>query len=70
MHHHREQVVGSRNEQGAGLVEYAMLMALITAVCIGAVTFFGQQASNVTDQNSACIGTAMGTAGAGTCTRP
>lgn len=70
MHHHREQVAGTCNERGASLVEYAMLMALITAVCIGAVTFFGQAVDTKTGQNSACIGTAMGVAGGGTCTTP
>lgn len=29
------------NERGASLVEYALLVALIAVVCIGAVTFLG-----------------------------
>jgi Flp pilus assembly pilin Flp len=29
-------------DEGASLVEYAFLLALITVVCIGAVTYFGQ----------------------------
>ncbi len=28
-------------DEGATLVEYALLLALITVVCIGAVSFFG-----------------------------
>jgi pilus assembly protein Flp/PilA len=28
-------------DRGASLVEYALLLALIAVVCIGAVTFFG-----------------------------
>ena len=32
-------------ERGASLVEYALLVALIAVVCIGAVTFLGQAAS-------------------------
>lgn len=30
-----------RDERGASLVEYALLVALIAAVCIGAITYFG-----------------------------
>ena len=30
-----------RRDRGASLVEYALLLALILVVCIGAVTFFG-----------------------------
>jgi len=30
-------------ERGANLVEYAMLMALIAAVCVGAVSMLGGQ---------------------------
>ena len=32
-------------ERGASLVEYALLVALIAVVCIGAVTFLGNSAS-------------------------
>jgi len=35
-----------RRDGGAGLVEYALLVALITLVCISAVTFFGQATSS------------------------
>jgi len=31
------------SERGASLVEYALLVALIAVVCIGAVTFLGGQ---------------------------
>jgi len=34
-----------RNERGASLVEYALLVALIAVVCITAVTFLGSSAS-------------------------
>lgn len=34
------------NEQGASLVEYALLVALIAVVCIAAITLLGQAASN------------------------
>ena len=35
----------ARTERGASLVEYALLVALIAVVCIGAVTFLGNSAS-------------------------
>ena len=42
------------NERGAALVEYALLVALIAVVCIGAITFLGNSAdtkfSNVGSQ--------------------
>jgi pilus assembly protein Flp/PilA len=34
-----------RNERGASLVEYALLVALIAVVCIIAITFLGTNAS-------------------------
>jgi pilus assembly protein Flp/PilA len=35
----------SHGERGASLVEYALLVALIAVVCIGAVSFIGNGAS-------------------------
>ena len=35
-----------KNERGASLVEYALLLALIAVVCIAAVTALGKTASN------------------------
>ena len=35
----------TRTERGASLVEYALLVALIAVVCIGAVTVRGNSAS-------------------------
>jgi pilus assembly protein Flp/PilA len=35
----------TRNEEGASLVEYALLVALIAVVCIAAVSFIGTKAS-------------------------
>lgn len=35
-----------RSERGASLVEYALLVALIAVVCIGAITVLGSNASN------------------------
>jgi pilus assembly protein Flp/PilA len=34
-----------RDEEGASLVEYALLVALIAVVCIVAITFLGHKAS-------------------------
>jgi pilus assembly protein Flp/PilA len=34
-----------RDERGASLVEYALLVALIAVVCILAITFVGSQAN-------------------------
>jgi pilus assembly protein Flp/PilA len=34
-----------RDEEGASLVEYALLVALIAIVCILAITFLGSKAS-------------------------
>ena len=34
----------TKSERGAALVEYALLVALIAVVCIGAVTFLGNSA--------------------------
>ena len=34
------------DERGASLVEYALLVALIAVVCIGAVTILGNSASS------------------------
>ena len=34
----------TKTERGASLVEYALLVALIAVVCIGAVTFLGNSA--------------------------
>jgi pilus assembly protein Flp/PilA len=35
-----------RDEEGASLVEYALLVALIAVVCIVAIAFLGQAASS------------------------
>ena len=35
-----------RNERGAALVEYALLLALIAVVCIAALTFLGDNSKS------------------------
>jgi len=36
----------TKTERGASLVEYALLVALIAVVCIGAITFLGGEAAD------------------------
>jgi Flp pilus assembly pilin Flp len=43
-------------ERGASLVEYALLVALIAVVCVGAVTFLGRETSD--DHQAAADGIA------------
>jgi pilus assembly protein Flp/PilA len=44
-----------RDERGASLVEYALLVALIAVVCIIAITFLGDQA----DSKFSTVGSAV-----------
>jgi pilus assembly protein Flp/PilA len=47
-----------KDERGASLVEYALLVALIAVVCIIAITFLGRSASSkFSDVGSAVNGT-------------
>lgn len=39
-------------DRGASLVEYALLLALIAVVCIGAMTFLGTETSDSYDRNT------------------
>lgn len=48
------------DESGPTAVEYAVMLALIIGVCIGAVGFFGSTASGSWQDSSDRIGTAMG----------
>jgi Flp pilus assembly pilin Flp len=47
-----------RGDEGAGLVEYALLLALIVVACIGAVTFLGGNLSTNMSRSSSSIVTA------------
>ena len=49
-----------RDESGPTAVEYAVMLALIIGVCIGAVSFFGSTASGSWVDTSARLGTSMG----------
>jgi pilus assembly protein Flp/PilA len=46
----------ARTERGASLVEYALLVALIAVVCIVAITFIGNRASD----NFSAVGSRLG----------
>lgn len=41
----RMELKEREEERGASMLEYALLAALIAVVCIAAITFLGQQAS-------------------------
>ena len=45
-----------RSEDGASLVEYALLVALIAVVCIAAVTILGKNSSNKFNEVGSSIG--------------
>ena len=45
-----------RDERGASLVEYALLVALIAIVCIAAITLLGQSASSKFSDVSGSLG--------------
>lgn len=51
------------DDSGATAVEYAVMLALIIGVCIGAISFFGSEAGGSWQDTSDQIGTAMNTAG-------
>jgi pilus assembly protein Flp/PilA len=44
-----------KTDRGASLVEYALLVALIAVVCIGAITFLGQNASTSFSKTGSAI---------------
>lgn len=54
LRHVRWRVVGS--ERGASLVEYALLLALIALVCIGALALLGGEASTPLSTVSGSLG--------------
>jgi Flp pilus assembly pilin Flp len=55
MHPHRARVQPDRREDGAGLVEYSLLLALIAVVVFSAVSFFGSQNESGFGKSAACI---------------
>jgi pilus assembly protein Flp/PilA len=49
-----------RDEEGASLVEYVLLVALIAVVCIAAITLLGQSASQKFQYTATKIGQSPG----------
>ncbi len=56
----RTPVVRRANELGASLVEYALMIALIAVVCIGAVQYFGSANGTGLNRSRDCIDAAYG----------
>jgi len=50
----------ARDDRGAGLIEYCLLMALIALVCFGALTYFGGASGNSVKSSCSDIATATG----------
>ncbi len=44
-----------RDDEGAALVEYGLLVALIAAICVGVITTLGQKVSNAFSTVNASI---------------
>ncbi len=49
------QANASRAERGAGLVEYALLVALLTLVALGAVEVFGTSVVGLLDRSGSSL---------------
>ena len=49
-----------KNDEGAALVEYGILVGLIAVVCIGAVTLLGTTIDGVFDTINTDLTTALG----------
>ena len=54
----REPIERFRGDSGAGLVEYALLLALIVVACIGAVTFLGDNLNSSLSRSTSQMFTA------------
>lgn len=60
MHQRSGLVRRTRDERGAGLVEYSLMLALIAVVAFSAVAFFGNGGKGMMGNNAGCVGKAMG----------
>jgi len=49
----------ARNTEGQDLIEYALLVALIAIICVGAVTFAGQQVLAIFNSIGASLASAL-----------
>jgi pilus assembly protein Flp/PilA len=47
-----------REDDGASLVEYALLISLIAIVCVSAMSFFGHQVSSRFSSQGSCLAAA------------
>ena len=47
--------INAKSELGASLVEYALLVALIAVVCIGAIAFLGGKAKDSFNETGSTI---------------
>jgi pilus assembly protein Flp/PilA len=54
-----------RNDEGQDLIEYALLVALISLVCVGALTLAGGQVNQIFTKIKDQLTTANAAAGAG-----
>ena len=54
-HHHPLHSQRRRDQEGAGLVEYALLLALIAVVVFSAVSFFGAETGGGFGKSGSCI---------------
>ena len=59
MHIRESSIVRRSEEDGASLVEYGLLLALIAVVAYSAVTYFGSNGDGIMTRNGDCIGSAM-----------
>jgi Flp pilus assembly pilin Flp len=50
----------TRDDRGAGLIEYVLLMALIALVCFGALSYFGNESGNSVNGSCTEIANATG----------
>ena len=52
-----QTVIRSRikDERGASLVEYALLLALIAVICIGAITLIGDNAAETLSETGSAL---------------
>lgn len=52
---HRPRGERRRDELGASLVEYALLLSLIAVVCFGAVSYFGRSNDTGLNKSQDCM---------------
>ncbi len=58
--HHTTNPTRSRDDRGASMVEYALLLSLIVIVCLASVTFFGGENQASIGNSASEVAEAMG----------